>query len=237
MASWRVGYRSAYDATSPLLVQSGIFGRLPIQAVACRSPSASRATASSLDDRGCAGNSRGPGITVRPNCSNSFPWSNSNQCSATLPSTMRLISTDVKATSLFVGGRPWNSPWWVPRKAIRAATVSSLQPISSIREAEDREIPRQSPRRRAPPRHRSPGCRVHRGRGPHSRGARASASACLSRSLGPPRSTVEYCRFSSADTADPFPRRIASQDHRRTARPEERRLPCEAGFSRFVQSG
>ena len=27
------------------------------------------------------GNSRGPGMTVRPNCSNSFPWSNSNQCS------------------------------------------------------------------------------------------------------------------------------------------------------------
>ena len=49
-----------------------------------------------------------------------------------LPAHMRLSSTEVNATSLFVGGRPWNSPRWVPRKPILAATVSSPHPISSI---------------------------------------------------------------------------------------------------------
>ena len=56
----------------------------------------------------------------------------STQCSSTLPSTTRLTSMLVKATCLPVGGMPWNSPRWVPRKATRAATVSPSAAMSCM---------------------------------------------------------------------------------------------------------
>src|SRR5215212_279980 len=61
---------------------------------------------------------------MAPSCPIRPSRSISNQCSATLPSTMRSISMLEKATCLSVGGMPWNSPRWVPRKATRAATMS-----------------------------------------------------------------------------------------------------------------
>src|SRR5215203_3701283 len=63
------------------------------------------------------------GSGMAPSCPISLSRSISNQCSSTLPSTTWLNTMLEKVTSLSVGGMPWNSPRWVPRKATRAATV------------------------------------------------------------------------------------------------------------------
>src|SRR5918995_4521976 len=68
---------------------------------------------------------------MAPSCCISPNRSSSTQCSSTLPSTTRLISMLVKATSLPVGGMPWNSPRWVPWKATRAAPFSPAEKMSS----------------------------------------------------------------------------------------------------------
>jgi hypothetical protein len=57
-------------------------------------------------------------MVATPNCHTRPSRLISTQCSSTWPPTTRLNSMLEKATCLPVGRRPWNSPRWVPRKAV-----------------------------------------------------------------------------------------------------------------------